>query len=360
VGRAFTTNLLHGSEISQWEGEPERIWAGLLGSCTPDAWHIRESTPEGMGWWYQLWLADKEPDATYVPLFFPWWWQEEYRMPYPAENPTPEEKEFLAKSSCDLYQLAWRRQRIQDFGELFWQEYPEDDVSCFLGLESCVFDVARCRRGLEKAQKVTPLMVEENEKLKIWAKPEKGRRYVAGCDPAEGSPKGDFSVLGIMDWETGEAVAQLRGRYPLDVFSYKVAALCEIYNNAYLGVERMPFGHTVLRILTGECAYSNLYYHRDYDSTREKLGWVTSHKTRPTMIENLAAHIREGSISVPDPAFWRECLSFVRTDKKKDGEAAAGQHDDMIFAYGIALEIRKDISGPRTVQVIEDLAPSPE
>jgi len=78
------------------------------------------------------------------------------------------------------------------------------------------------------------------------------------------------------------------------------------------------------------------------------------------MIEGLSAHIREGSIWVPDEKFWRECLTFVRTDRKKDGEAAAGQHDDMIFAYGIALEIRKDISGPRSVQVIDDLAPSPE
>lgn len=360
VGRAFTANLVHASEIPQWPGEPEKIWAGLLGSATPDAWLIRESTPEGMGWWYKLWLEDKEEGAAYTPLFFPWWWQPEYRELYPADNLTQEEMEFLAKSGADLYQLAWRRARQKEFGELFWQEYPEDEVGCFLGLETCVFDVAKCKKNLERVRNVKPLMVDENGALKIWKLREPGRKYVAGMDLAEGNIKGDPSALGIIDWETGEAVAQLYGRLPPDIFTYKAAALCHIYNDAYLAVERKSSGLYALGILTQQLAYANLYYHRDYDSGREKMGWITSHKTRPVMIENLATVIREDGIWVPDEGFWRECLSFVRTERKPDGEAAAGQHDDRIFAYGMALEIRKEIGmGPVKVQEIKNLVPSP-
>lgn len=359
VGRAFTSNFLHGSEIAQWPGEPQSIWAGLVGSATPGAWKIRESTPEGMGWWYQLWLQDRKGESDYSDLFFPWWWQEEYRQPHPAADVTPEEREFLAKSKADLYQLAWRRTKRRELGDLFFQEYPEDDVSCFLGLETCVFDVGMCKKQLERARGVEPLMVDKNGALKIWKHPQPGRRYVAGCDPSTGNPKGDPQGLGILDWQTGEAVADLHGYWPLNEFTATVYALCQVYNNALLAIEREPYGHYMLNILTQDLSYPNLYYHHDYDTKRERLGWVTSHKTRPTMIQGLAEAIREGSVWVPDEAFWRECLSFIRTDRKKDGEAASGQHDDRVIKYAIALDIRKDIRPTTKVQVIRELAPSP-
>lgn len=361
VARSFTANLLHASEVSQWPGEPAQIWAGPYGSATPGAWFMRESTPQGMGWWYQLWLKDKEAGATYTPLFFPWWMQEEYRALYPVaiDDVTPEEREFLVKSGIDLYQLAWRRMKIKELGELFFQEYPEDDVSCFLGLETCVFDVAKCKQNLERAGKVKPLMVDENGALKIWKTAEPGRKYVAGCDPSTGDPQGDAQGLGILDWETGEAVADLHGYWPLNVFTYKAVALCEIYNNALFAIERDAYGHFMLRILTEDVHYPNLYSHRDYDTNREKLGWVTSHKTRGPMIEGLANAIREDSIWVPDSLFWRECLSFIRTTQKKEGEAAAGTHDDRVIKYAIAWDIRRDIRAPTKVQEIQDLAPSP-
>lgn len=365
VGRGFTVNYIHASEMAQWPSEPEQIWAGIDDAATPDAWRIRESTPQGMGWWYSIWLDDKKAGATYTPLFFPWWWADEYRLAVPAteDNISVEEREFLGKADADLYQLAWRRMKMRERGPLFWQEFAEDDVSCFLGLEACAFDVAKCREGLERVQRVEPLLTLYDGALKIWKKPELGRRYVAGCDPATGEPGGDPQGLGILDWETCEAVADLHGHWPLNVFTAKVNALCSWYNDALLAIEREPYGHYMLGMLTGQASdmsYPNLYWHRDYDGKREKLGWVTSRKTRPTMIEGLAIAIREGGIWVPDEMFWRECLSFVRTDRKKDGEAAQGQHDDRVIKYAIALEIRKEISaGPIEVQTIRDLSPSP-
>lgn len=364
VGKAFTVDILHLSEASEYGGavsDAPTVVGMLQDARTPQGWEIHESTPKGLELWYDIWKRGYEPNSLYTNLFFPWWWQLEYRMPYTADEDTlsQEERQMIAKYNLDLYQIAWRRQMIHEKGTLFFQEYPEDEESCWLGREDCVFDVARVKEELEKTKRITPAIDEYNGALKIWKAPVPGGKYVAATDLGSGDTSGSASVTTIMEWEEVEVVAQLHCFWPIDIFMQRSAALCRIYNNAFWGIERAGIGHAGVQAALRDLDYGNLYRHKDYDGKFEKVGWVTSGKSRPRMITQLQTAIREGWLKHPDPEFWRECLSFVRATKRPDdmGEAAAGAQDDRVMSTAIALQLRYHFSGETPRVVIEDAIP---
>lgn len=56
------------------------------------------------------------------------------------------------------------------------------------------------------------------------------------------------------------------------------------------------------------------------------------------MLDKLAQHLREGTITVPCEQTVREMRTFVRGDDGKP-EAQEGCHDDRVISLGIALEM---------------------
>lgn len=365
VGKAFTVDILHLSESSEYEDavpNASDVVGMLQDARTPQGWEIRESTPKGYNLWRELWQKGYDKDSLFENLFFPWWWQDEYRMPFPADEKTltDVERSLILREGLDLYQIAWRREMILNKGRLFFQEYPEDEASCWLGGENCIFDTTKVMEGLDDAKKTVPAIVMENDCLKIWKQPVRGRKYVAATDVGSGDPAGDYSDTVIMDWEDVEVVAELHARWPIDVFIQRSSALCRLYNDCLWGIERIGIGHAAIQTALLGADYPNLYYHKDYDGKFEKVGWVTSGKSRPKMILDLQAAIREGWLKHPNPDFWSECLSFVQPkETHKMGEAAPGAHDDRVMSTAIALQMRYYILPERPPVIIRDEIPKP-
>ena len=263
---------------------------------------------------------------------------------------TEEEEQLVEAYGIDPYQIAWRREMIEDLGrDGFIQEYPEDEDTCFLVTGETVFEKAILLRLLRATEKIRP--VGETEDLTIWEYPQEGRYYVAGSDVGEGAPLGDYSVTVILDWQTGRQVARIWGRMSPESFAAKSAALCTQYNTAYWGIEDAKHGKTVLYIVTAQHPYGNLHY-----QARNKPGWNTNSATRPVMLDELKKAVRDGSLGIMDKDFVLECLSFVRTQAYPDGEADAGAHDDLVMAWAIAWRMRA-LSGPPSPLVIRDLLP---
>jgi len=77
------------------------------------------------------------------------------------------------------------------------------------------------------------------------------------------------------------------------------------------------------------------------------------------LIEDLGWALREGMVRVNDPEFIRECLSFVRTEKKPDGEAQPGCYDDLVMAWGGAFQMRKYTRREGAPQIVRDRIPVP-
>jgi len=135
VGRSSTVQLFHGSEVAFWP-HAETHAAGVL-QAVPDADGteiILESTANGPGnFFHRTWRDAEAGRNDYIPIFVPWYWQDEYRKTVDGFEPTEEERAYGDLYGLDDGQLAWRRAKIADLNDaaLFRQEYPATAAEAF-------------------------------------------------------------------------------------------------------------------------------------------------------------------------------------------------------------------------------------
>jgi len=137
VGRGGTLQLFHGSEVAFWENT-DNLDTGLLQSVAdlPGTEIILESTANGAsGYFYEKYMIALDGGGDYIPIFIPWFWQDEYRKQPSPDFKLTEEEEFLQRTyNLDMAQMYWRRKKIEDFRKKEWkfkQEYPCDAMEAF-------------------------------------------------------------------------------------------------------------------------------------------------------------------------------------------------------------------------------------
>jgi len=350
IGIGHGLTRCHLSEIARWpERRADQLFADISQTVPQGGYITLESTPKGRGGlFYRLYTAAKNNEIPYKVFFFPWWWDVTcIREPDDILKYTPEEKQFIEyvrmtdKKDISPQQIAFRRVKQAELrqGDLFYQEYPENDVDCWLSTEMGVFDGLAIRSYL---QRVWEGQVDGN--VTIWKDVVGGERYVIGVDPAGGHPKGDFSVATVLRVRTNEYVARLRGRIPPDLFAQELMRLGHRFNDAEIGVERLMHGHTVLRILM-EANYPDIYHHEDYDSYTGTPslapGWNTSGKTKPIMVDTLATAIRANDIIVWSENLLNEASGYTMEGQKYRKQT--GGYDDELDSLMIALQLREQL-----------------
>jgi len=351
-GRGDTLHRVHCSEAAFYQNF-ERIFGGVSEACEYGEINI-ETTPNGRGEIYDLWQKAKSGKSSYTPIFIPWFIDQEYS----ADNLTEEEKKGLSKPIQEMFavpddefmagitadeknliervakewgitltagQLKWRRYKIWDKGELFFQEYPEDDVSCFLQSGRSVFS-----KITTDITKRIPLDNFENWKAddKIKAALKKRLLY-GGVDGAEGIPGGDAHCFAVIDSPSDEDKAIVIYEYtsnePIDVFWSKIKKVLDNFN-IYLGVESNGLGVAHVR-------------------HARSLGigfveWQTG-VNRPAMIAELEEAYRKGILIETYPEAENEARDMVYTTER--AEHLPGKHDDRVFARAIAWGMRKKL-----------------
>jgi hypothetical protein len=344
AGRGRTIQNLHCSEVSRWGGDGDEALASLRAAVVPGGDIVLESTPNGAGGlFYEEW--QRAEDTGYTRHFFPWWFDAGYVLE-PGANFLPftdEEAELVALHGLKVEQIAWRRKQWASLRGLAAQEFAEDPVSCFLASGECFFDLVAVEQAMGGS--IEPLEERDNQRLMIWLPAQPGRRYVIGADPAGGGIEGDYSCGEVIERESGTQCAELHGHWHPREFAQKLAALGKEYNTALLAVERNNHGSGVLanlRILD----YPEVYVQGSED------GWLTSPRSRPTMLENLAAVLMEEPGLFRSLRLLNEYRTFVRY---ADGSprAAAGTHDDCVMALAIAWAVRKAEAGRGTAGRVE-------
>ena len=356
-GRGMTINNLHCSEFAYWANS-EKVLAGLTEAVPLSGRIVIESTAHGMGNpFHELWTQTKEGENPYRPHFYEWWWDGGYRLAGPPLGELTEEEQQLKQAQgLSDDQLRWRREKRRQLRDRFPEEYPENDLHCFLASGRCCFDKTALLEARQRiAGEPTPEAISQLEardgeslsvapaRLLVWRRPEEGREYVIGADVAEGLAHGDASAACVLDTETGGQVAELHGRIPPGRFARLLDALGRLYQHAELGVERNNHGHTVLDALGNTLNYHPLYHHCSYDqsgASGERSGYPTNAQTKPILIDDLGEAIAEGYLLVHSEGLVDECLTFVTTDSGSQ-EAQPGKHDDRVIAAGIAWQVRK-------------------
>ena len=339
LGIGHSLNIAHLSEVAKWpHRKAEDLYTDISQTVPEGGYITAESTPKGRGGlFHRLYSEAKEGKNSYKTFFFPWWWditcvREAGKMEW-----TKEEKQLIASFNLSPEQIAFRREKIAELGDRFYQEYPENDVDCWLSSEISVFDGTAIRAYL---QQILPGKQEGD--LTIWKDVLGGEKYVIGVDMAGGKEKGDWSVASVLHVKRNEYVARLRAKIPPDFFAEQVLKLGYRYNQAEIGVEKAQHGHTALRILL-ENNYPNLYYYRDYDiflgGEVKEPGWKTTIKTKPIMVDSLAATLRAGDIMLWSENFCLEASSYIW--EGNSATHSSGAHDDELDAVMIALQLRE-------------------
>lgn len=406
VGRSSTVHNLHASEVAFFP-DARTTMLGLLQSV-PDEHNtivVLESTANGVGdWFHDMWMKAVRGENEFIPVFLPWFIDSTYSRPFRSEGERLQliaeveattrdylgnlvhtyEYDLLHKQKLTYEQLNWRRYTIKNKCQgdemLFMQEYPSTDVEAFISSGRPKFSI----KSLKKYQTITKQPIRgylqnKGDKVEfiedkagyvsIWKQPEIDKFYSVGADVAEGLVQGDYSCAVVGDDEF-DIVAMWHGHIDPDLFGVELVKLGKFYNDAYLGVENNNHGLTTLTTIK-KLEYWNIYFSKSYDKISDnlstKMGWTTSVRSKPLMIDKLAEYIREQYIGIYSDLIIGEAFTYVIEDNGKTN-AQTGTFDDTIMAMAIMLqlllegkgefyvpEVPIDQRGKRTKEVIDTL-----
>lgn len=396
-GRSDTILFFHGSEVAFWDKGSDVLSAAVQAvPLAANTFIFLESTANGVGgYFYDEWQFAKKGEGRYKPLFFAWHEHPEYMLDGDIANYDEEELELIDIFKEKGYpevdwnrKLVWRREKKKEFRsepDKFYQEYPKDDVEAFLASGRNVFDIRQlikmeeiARRdenkpvygNVEKIKnqfgqehydlKVVPIGIDgiDPSPLKIWEAPIKRDiakkimediKYTIAIDTADGKEgggpdreEGDFSVIDVMRTDNWKTVARWRGHIDPDLLGEVAFHLGVFYNYALIGCEVNNQGLVTVQKLRN-LFYRNLYQRetsedQQFQERTSRMGWQTSRKTKPVIINQLVEAIREGTLVDYDPVFIRECMTYVRDDNGYTG-GQENMFDDCVMAKAINLQM---------------------
>ena len=357
VGRGETISHLHASELAFWpKSTASEIWNGLAQAVPNEANTavFIESTANGVsGVFYDLWKGACEGTNGYMPVFIPWFTDPTYREDVPANfGRTPEEEELVEEYGLDDEQLMFRRRKIAQNGiDLFMQEYPATPDESFLTSGRPVFNPEQLQQCLTDTRDIEQKLALEGDEwmpnhrgeLQIYRPLDDGERYVIGADSSMGVRNGDYSVAQVLDSQKRQ-VATWRGHVHPDYFAEILYALGMYYNEAFIIVENNSHGILTCRRLGKDLSYPNFYTEVQVDKLTDKetvrLGFSTTSKTKPLVIDQLRASMREHELELNDKTTIREMLTYVVTETGAM-EAEAGCHDDCVMSLALANHVHE-------------------
>lgn len=367
AGRSVTTQFVHLSEYAFFN-YPEDVMLGLSQAVPslPGTMIIKESTANGFNHFKKEWDEAVAGETDWTPIFVPWYWDEDYRMPVEGEFACMDKEEMTLLSQMKAEgidfieeRLVWRRWCIKNNcqGSLskFQQEYPSTPEEAFIASGECAFDKDQLIKQLKRNRK--PLAIGNVVKVDhgfqfrtapdgdflLWEapKPRTQEEYVVSGDACSGSGT-DYASLQVRAKRTNSIVVTYRGKCDADELAEKAFLLGSYFHNAVVAIENDKYGfHANLKL---KSIYGNVFVQetidREANTVMNKYGWETNSKTRPEALGQLKEEIRSGAIDLSDPALIRECLTFIKNPDTKKEEAQAGCNDDQVMAAAIGSAVR--------------------
>lgn len=357
IARGETLSHLHASELAFWSpSNAKENWNGLIQAVpsTKGTAVFVESTANGVsGIFYDLWKGAVEGTNGFRPVFIPWFVDPAYReeVEKPLDH-TPDEELLISKYGLDDGQLQWRRRKIAQNGiDLFHQEYPAEPEEAFLTSGRPVFNPEQITQMIADAKEpIAKLALDGDEwnynprgELTQYFKHDPLDTYYIGADVAMGVRGGDWSVAQVLDSERRQ-VAVWRGQVHPDYFADILYHLGKYYNTAKIIVENNSHGILTCTRLGKDYAYENLYMTTEVDKVTERetttFGFRTTVKTKPLVIDQLRAALRDNLLELHDKTTMREMLTYIVTESGAM-EAEQGCFDDCVMSLAIANHIHE-------------------
>jgi hypothetical protein len=306
---------------------PEEAWASVEPTTDLGGRVIGLSTANGEGnFFHEMWVGAEMGTNGFNPLFYPW-------------------------SAVDTRDEDWYERKKHELSNKLWQlhqEYPSNAGEAFVGSGNPVFNMEivgqfRSEVGSDftiSGSRPKEVALFEGGPFTVWEAPNEKDRwaYVVGADIAEGLEHGDATVAWVLCVNTGRPVACWYGRVDPDVFGEQILpAIGWFYRTALIVPEVNNHGLTVLKALQ-RSKYKNLYKRRTFtkrvDRPLESMGWLTTHTSKPLVIDGLQAWLRDVE-NVPHGKTIHELRTFSRA---ANGRMSGSPHDDCVMALAIAVQ----------------------
>jgi hypothetical protein len=308
TGRGGTYSDFHGSEVAFWK-DAEKIIAGALQGGDPDA--VLESTPNGaQGYFYELCNEAMRGDGVWRLHFYPWWWDEAYRIPLikgERLDYTAEEAKLANDHDLTAEQIKWRRYKQAELKGLFKQEYPEDPITCFLTSGRSYF-------GDLTGVFVAPMNAEYNP----------DHIYVAGLDFGQSN---DYTAMVVLDL-TAKCQVDLLHIRKLEWKEQRrrIKDKYKYWHCKRMGAEANSIGSVNIEALQ--------------DDSMIVIPFETTNESKGEIMSDLYEGIHTDGWKLQDhPVLRHEMQTFVSTQTPTGlwRLAAEGEgHDDTVIGLGVA------------------------
>jgi hypothetical protein len=251
----------------------------------------------------------------------------------------------------------FRRVRIAEKGEeLFKQEYPCNADEAFLTSGRPVFHPERLAEMLPKVCKPLRRMALEGDtfeehplgELRVFLEHEPAETYYIGADVGQGVQR-DWSVAQVFDSKRRQVAVWRSDRTDAALFGYTLSRLGLFYNNAQIIVEANGPGILANHVLFKEQVYPYVFqetiYDKVTDTETERVGFLTTEKSKNLIINELRVRVRTGELTIFDETTLAEMQSYVVTETGRL-EAEKGCHDDTVMALALADHINEGAFTP--------------
>lgn len=282
------------------------------------------STPNGMNYFYKIWAESEEGKNEYERIEINWW-----------DTPGRDEK--------------WKAQTIKNTSEIQFQQEFECE---FLGSSNTLIRANKLRMLVPRSA------IEENEHLKIYARPEKDRQYTITVDVSRGLGN-DYSAYIVFDITstpyTIAATYRNNDISPL-IFPDVLYQMGKHYNYCPILVETNDIGQQVADILYHDLEYENLIFGTQNDrdgqiisggfaGRRMHYGVRTTKQVKRIGCSNLKNIVESDKLIIHDYNLIYELSRFIAV--RQSYEADEGATDDLVmccvmFAWMINQNIFKD------------------
>jgi len=359
IGRGLTIHNFHGSEVAFWKNA-KALMLSVMQSIPnlPNTSVFLESTANGFGgdgeYFYQIVQDALAGKNEFELIFLPWHLMTEYSQPFASDAERKKlvetldeyEKDLRAKEHLTYEQLNWRRWAIRNLcgGDLdkFKQEYPATIEESFVASSKAVIP----KQYIEAQSKFVRQPIRKLDDILIYEEPNLRHFYSLGADPSEGIGQDD-SAITVIDKMTGREVGSYIGQIQPDLFAKKIRQSAELFNDALAVIEINNHGLAVINALKGE--YTNIYQRTVFDKAnntkRKELGWKTTQTTKPLMVDDFIAGLRDEDIGLSSQTTVSQMMTFVHTsESNRYGMGAeTGQKDDCLISAMLAWQGLKEL-----------------
>ena len=290
----------------------DELWTGLYPTISTGGRVIILSSPNGVGGQYYKLYTDAEANLNeFRSIRLPW--------------------DVHPERDADWFDLTTKNLSSRQIS----QEYLCDFASSGETFLS-VTDIEWIREEIKPPRERTGF----DRNIWIWEYPLSEHQYIISADISRGDSK-DFSTFHITDIDTGECVAEYKGKVPPDRFGEILDEYGRKYNDALLCPENNSYGFATI-VKLKDLNYPCLYYSKrkavfiggyQPKSDTEIAGFTTSGKTRNLILTKLEEIIRNKQIKVYSSRFYEELKTFVWKSNK--AQAMKGYNDDLVMSFAI-------------------------